>query len=355
MKQKRSGLFYVMLGTLGLAATATISMAQEAVVRSESTMIRACGDLFAIDSNAANLTAAQRAQIVQQRLDAALIAAKDRMPGAVGVTILNNNPVVTLDNCLIVTADANSAARARMSQMELAHRWADTIRACLAQTEDVNKYVAMLTGQFEHKAVVSKAYSGEEVAVAPREMLFPITLVTPVITETAMLGDLVEGVISHDVPLPPHFNTFIPAGSRVFGELIDANLHVPNKLAGADGLSIEFNEIKLPDGKKIPISAHVFGGVDEWHIVKTKPTTAEHMNNSTTVQDNAALVTLNQKPMNGVVTGGWRSIPDDRETQSSFRRLVMHRRPCYTIPCGEPMLLQLSGTTAISVAKQATL
>lgn len=354
MKQKRSGLFYVLLGTLGLAATTTISIAQ-GELRSSTTMITACGELFAIDSNAANLTAAQRAEIIQKRLDAALLATKLRVPDAVAVQIMNRNPVVTLDNMLIATADGNSAARARMSQMELAQKWADSIRACLAHTEDINKYVAMLTGQFEQKAVVAKTLGDDEICVAPREMLFPITLVNPLNTETARLGDLVEAVISHDTPLPPNFSTFIPAGARAYGEVIDANLHVPNKLVGRDGISIEFNEIKMPDGRKVPISGHVLGAVDQWTIIKHKPTTAEHVSNSTSIKDNAMLVNIDLKPSNGIVTGGWRMGPEDRDTHSSFRRLVISRRPGYTIPCGEPMLMQLSGTTTIAVSKQTTL
>ena len=40
-------------------------------------MITACGDLFDIDSNAAGMTASERAQKVQSNLDNALVAARD--------------------------------------------------------------------------------------------------------------------------------------------------------------------------------------------------------------------------------------------------------------------------------------
>jgi len=54
----------------------------------------------------------------------------------------------------------------------------------------------------------------------------------------------------------------------------------------------------------------------------------------------------------GVITGGWKATPVDEATQSSFRRACSKRFPGVVIPSGEPMLMQLSGTTTIAVSQQ---
>ena len=135
---------------LALLSCASLNQAFSAeTFVSESTVITACGKLFAIDANAAGLTAEQRARIIQRNLDNALISAKHRTPSAVRVVMMNRNPVVALDGYYIATADGNSAARNGMTQLELAEKWAESIRMCLSDTASIDKYLAMLTGSYK--------------------------------------------------------------------------------------------------------------------------------------------------------------------------------------------------------------
>lgn len=352
MKPIKNGKIALMLAAVGVLSAATISLADQTTsLVSTTRVVTACGELFSLDSNADGKTAAERVKIVQNRLDDALIHAKFRVPDTVRVDIKNRNPVVLLDNKLIVTADANSATRAGLTQMQLAQKWADSIRMCLSHTAELDKYIAMLTGKFEVKQTV-KSFGNDAVAVAPAEMLMPIELATPISTEASAIGDRVEAVLTHDVPLKPTYDSYIPAGSLVLGEIVDANQYVPNRFAGKDGFSVDFYEIRMPDGKKIPITAHVLGGLNAWKLINIKPTTAEHVQaTSVAVQDNR-IVTVDLTPKRGVITGGWKGTPVDEATQSSYRRLVFKRDQGVVVPAGEPMLMQLSGTTTIAISTQ---
>src|SRR4029079_10525839 len=77
--------------------------AADTIVETNS-IVTAC-KLFEIDSNAGLLTAAKRVQIINKRLDNALINATNLSPSAVRISIVQRNPVVTLDHFMIVTAD----------------------------------------------------------------------------------------------------------------------------------------------------------------------------------------------------------------------------------------------------------
>lgn len=352
MKPRKNGKVALLLAAVGVLCAATVSLADQTQLVSSTRVVTACGDLFSLDSNADGKTAAERVQIVQKRLDNALIKAVKQGPGAVSVAVVNRNPSVLIDGALIVTADGNSAARAGLTQMQLAEKWAESIKLCMAHTEEMDKYVAMLTGNFPVTTAQAKTLGNDDVAVAPAEMLMPIELATPISTIESALGDRVEAVITHDVPLKPTFDSYIPAGSLVYGEIVDADQFVPNHYCGKDGISVEFNEIRLPDGKRIPITAHILGGMNAWRLIHTKPTTAEHVQPvSVAVQDNR-IVTVDLSAKRGVITGGWKGVPVDEATQSSFRRACFKRFPGLVIPSGEPMLMQLSGTTTVAVSTQ---
>ncbi len=347
-----NGKFALLLASVGVLCSATISLADQSTsLVSTTQVVSACGELFALDSNADGKTAAERVRIVQNRLDDALISSKFRVAESVSVGVSNRNPVVLIDGKLIVTADGNSATRAGLTQMQLAQKWADSIRMCLSHTAELDKYISMLTGKFQVKAT-AKTFGNDEIAVAPSEMLFPIELATPISAEASAIGDRVEAVITHDVPLRPSFDTYIQAGALVYGEIVDANQFVPNHFAGKDGISIEFYEIRMPDGKKIPITAHVLGSLNQWRLINIKPTTAEHVQAvSVAVQDNR-IVTVELNAKKGVITGGWKGVSVDMDTDRPFHRLVFKRTSGLVVPAGEPMLMQLSGTTTVAISSQ---
>jgi hypothetical protein len=317
----------------------------------QTTLITACGKLFELDSNAAGLTAQQRAKIVQRNLDDALIAAKDRSPSAVRVEIINRNPVVTLDYRHIVTADGNSAVRNSLTQMELAQKWADNIRVCLADASAVDKYIAMLTGNFP-KAKVAKL-SQDFVAVLNTKMILPINLATPISTINSVVGDKVKAVISNDVPLGPSFDTFIPAGTIALGEIVDPRKYYSDsKYPGGYGfpgkgcLAVEFYGLRTPDGKEIPIEGHILGGVNQWQFISVQPVTAPSVSNGLIVH-NDALVNVEVKPAKSTIVGAWKG------TRSNFEqmpRLIFDKhQPTLGIGKGEPLLLQLSAPTVVAV------
>ncbi len=326
------------------------AQAAETLLVTESTYITACGNLFKIDSNAAGMTAGERALKVQRNLDNALIAAKDRSPESVRVQIVNRNPVVTLDHYIIVTADGNSAARSGLTSMQLAQKWADSIRFCLADSAAISKYLAMLTGKYPLATIpVTGQLAGDEVVVAPSASLFPISLITPISTDTSAIGDHIEAVISHDVPLRTSYASYLPAGTIVSGEIAAANL--PNHYLGKNAFTINFYSMTTPDGKKIPIDAHVYGGANTWRQINIKPLFAECCKPGTTIKD-STFVTIHVNVAKGHIVGAWKGAnvdeslnPDNRLPKLVFKRTF---NPTL-VPAGEEMMLQLSATTVIAV------
>jgi len=273
MKTEKPGMQRKLIVGLLTAASFALPYMVKAddVVQARTTIIGACGRLFSIDSNAAGLTAQERAAIVQKNLDNALVAAKNRNPEAVKVQMMNNNPIVTVDHFYIVTADGNSAARANMTQMDLAQKWADSIKFCLADAQAIDKYISMLTGKFAQKTTVSALTVNKDVAVAPRGMAFPVQLANTFATAGAEPGDSVQAVVSTDVPLGPNFTSYIPAGTVALGEVESATPYSVNHLAGRHAVTLSFFALKTPDGKEIPITGHIQGGVDSWRYVSINP------------------------------------------------------------------------------------
>lgn len=332
-------------------AIPTMANAQN-VLASRTTVISACGKLFAIDSNAAGLTAEERASIVQKNLDNALIAAKHRSPDAVRVSMMNRNPVVTVDNFYIVTADGNSAARAGMSQMQLAQKWADSIRFCLADAAAINNYIAMLTGKYATKQTASLTIN-KDVAVAPFGMNFPVQLATPLALDAARPGDQVQAVVSQDVPLGPNFTSYIPSGTVALGELTSAAPFNPNNYAGKKALTVNFYAFKMPDGKEVPINGHILGGVDTWRYVSVNPVVpvccGDKKNRVEVRNEYGTLKTVALTGVKGEIGGAWRGLPVDQQTHDAFHRMLLTDNSGLVIPAGEPMFLQLNATTSIAV------
>ena len=82
---------------------------------------------------------------------------------------------------------------------------------CLADSSAMEKYFSMLTCKFPVEKIARGEMLHDEIAVAPSEMLFPIELMTS-IPEGSNDWRPSQAVISHDVPLPPSFATYLPAG-----------------------------------------------------------------------------------------------------------------------------------------------
>jgi hypothetical protein len=355
MNRSKSGMQKRLIIGVLTAVSFAIPYAAKAdqVVEARTTITGACGKLFSIDSNAAGMTAEERAVIVQKNLDNALIAAKHRSPDAVKVAMMNNNPVVTLDNFYIATADGNSAARNNMTQLELAQKWADSIKFCLADANAINNYLSMLTGRYAQKTTTASITINKDVAVAPRGMAFPVQLGTTLATAAAMPGDKVQAVISTDVPLGPNFTSYIPAGTVALGEVMSAAPYNTNNYAGKHALTLSFYALKTPDGKEIPIDAHIQGGVNSWRYVSVNPIApiccGEKATRIEARDEYGNLKIIALTAGKGEIAGAWRGMPQDQQTQEGFRRLLLSDRSGLVIPAGEPMFLQLNATTSIAV------
>ena len=346
MKINHKKLFAGLAPTVMLAMSLMpMAVAADAIV-AKTAVVSLCGKLFELDANAAGMSAEERARIVQKNLDNALINAKNRTPSAVKVEISNRNPVVTLDGFHIVTADGNSAARHQTTQMALAQKWADSIAFCLADAGAINNYLAMLTGNFPTKKEAVVITTKDRVAVATTDMLFPISLATPISASLCKMGDNVEAVVTQDVPLGPDYDTYIPKGTIARGSIADANDFTFREYP-KNGMTVSFYELRTPDGKSIPIDGHVFGGMNFWRQISSQPVKAECCGNVAEVA-NAGL-TFKVRPSKGVIVGAWKGQSLDRSMDRAAR-FMFRSGSGLDVAQGETMMLQLNATSAIAVA-----
>lgn len=344
-----TGKFSVRL--LGGIAALSIALAPMAISQTTgatylaetASVVGACGKLFDIDSNAAGLTAQERAAAIQKNLDYAIVHAKNRTPAAVNVLVVNRNPVVTLDGFHIATADGNSAARNGMSQMQLAQKWADSIKFCLADAAAMDKYLSMLTGNYK----VANTPREETIAYVPAGTFMPVKLATPIDSELSRVGDKVQAILTQDIPVQTsqsatQFEAYLPAGTAAVGTITDAsNSYTRN------GMSIRFDELRLPDGEVVPINGHIFGGPGTWAAFNPNPVSqVEYGFIGANPQLSPAASRIASK---GAICGGWRGYPVGAGLDIPYKKLTMVKKTGVVIPAGEAMMLQLGAPTAIAL------
>ncbi len=360
------------LAVVAIASTISLQPANSETTVS-TTEIMACGHLFNIDANADHKTAAERAAIVQKNLDNALVAAKDRSPGAVQVGFQNHNPIVTLDHFYIVTADKNSAVRAGLSQQALAERWAESLRHCLSDVAMVTKYISSLTGQFATAKIATRTLNRTDVGVLPWGTNLPVAVKDDLNIAKAMLGTPITLTLVTDVPLGPGYSTYLPAGTLALGELVNGEPNNPNNFAGHCALMAHFYALQTPDGAQIPISGHILGGVNSWRAASIAPLQAAcdkrvQARLYTDVNEGVAmngtggskLFVTNTSPeviqpeaFPGVVAGAWRGLEEDTVCQEGFPKLLFSKNCGIFLPAGERMTLQLSATSAVAITSPA--
>lgn len=251
------------------------------------------------------MTAEKRAEIIQQQLDNALVATKDRSPSSVSIIYVKGSPVITLGGYRVVTVDADSAKAAGTTPALLAKRWADGIRNALTHQESIESYIAQLTGDYNSSAppvaaapparqtsysqtqyqppvtqyqppasnmppqagmdyyntasVRDSGYRQGRVVYAPAGLVMPITLQTSISTQVAKPGDMIQASLPQSVMLG---DSQIPAGSTVIGTITDAS--AGKYLGRAASLTIKFNRLRTPDGSETPITAHLVGGIGKY-------------------------------------------------------------------------------------------
>jgi hypothetical protein len=260
-------------------------------------------------AQAGSLSGEARAEQIQQNLDNALVAAKDRSPASVNITYVKGLPVITLGGYQVITVDAASAKLNGVTPAVLAKRWADNLRNALRDQASVESYVAQLSGDyaasappvanappqqaeyFGSSAPQQPAYGGTatynsapaqggygapqggyagynppprgyrqgRVAYAPAGLVIPATLSTSIATQVARPGDMIQANVSQAIILG---DSQIPAGSVLLGQVTEAKKGGYLGLSGR--LEIQFNRLRTPDGTETPIVAHIVGGIGKY-------------------------------------------------------------------------------------------
>ncbi len=96
--------------------------------------------------------------------------------------------------------------------------------------------------------------------LAPAGLLMPITLSTGISTSVAAQGDPIEARVSQYMNLGA---ASIPAGSIVSGFV--TNAEASRRMGHSGHLGIKFTRLNTPDGAVYPITAHLVGGLENYH------------------------------------------------------------------------------------------
>jgi hypothetical protein len=129
--------------------------------------------------------AALSADTVQNNLDNALVASKDKSAAAVSIVYAKGMPVVTLGGYQVATIDSAAAQAAGTTPALLAKKWADSLRGSLADQSSVESYVAQLSG--------GAGGGTPPVAQAPMVSQQPMVAQQPVMGQQPMMGQPNEG------------------------------------------------------------------------------------------------------------------------------------------------------------------
>lgn len=306
---KRSILAGALLLSQSIALTPLAAMAADNDVHVAGQAI------FSVPA-AGGLTADKRAAAVQQNLDNAMVAAKDRGPSSVNITYVKGVPVITLGGYQVVTVDGASAKTAGSTPALLAKKWADSLRESLRDQASIQSYVGQLSGDYFASAPAATSapmpqqqpayqqpqqgygqpntyqaqtpyqqpqapyqqqapygqpqggYRQARITYAPAGLVIPISLSSGIATQVARAGDLIQASVSQTVMLG---DSTIPAGSTITGTITDAK--GGTYLGRAGSLDIKFNKLRTPDGTETPISAHLIGGIGKYTGSGTDDTT----------------------------------------------------------------------------------
>lgn len=293
----------VLVSALTLSQTLCLSALSPLAAFAADNEIRVAGQTIFSVPAAAGMTADKRAEVIQQNLDNALVAAKDRTPSTVNISYVKGVPVVTVGGYQVVTVDSGSAKSMGTSPALLAKKWADALRSSLRDQGSVQSYVSQLSGDYSSSAPAAiparqneqfatqpqqqqpyTPYGGQpqygnggqpqygqpaaygtatyrqgRVTYAPAGLVIPISLSSGISTQVAKAGDVIQASVSQTVMLG---DSMIPAGSVVMGTITDAEA---GRMLGRSGsLGVKFNRLRTPDGIETPISAHLVGGIGKY-------------------------------------------------------------------------------------------
>jgi hypothetical protein len=290
--------------------------------------VRVAGSTIFSVPGEGSLTAEKRAQTVQQNLDNALVAAKERTPSAVNITYVKGVPVITVGGYQVVTVDSASAKALNTTPALLAKKWGDSIRGSLTDQSSISSYVGQLSGDYSSSAPPAVAQSqapsnyqpqqsaeppvqanyqpqqnGQQTGYQPQQGGPQSSYQQPVNYSAqtnyppqngAPYGQPQGGYRGHVAFAPAGMTMSITLSSGISttvakaGDTIQANLSQPLVLGEATipagsvlegtvtdasagkmlersgSLGIKFNRIRTPDGQETPISAHLVGNIGKY-------------------------------------------------------------------------------------------
>lgn len=97
-------------------------------------------------------------------------------------------------------------------------------------------------------------------AYAPAGLVIPATLQTPISTQVAGQGDVVQASIDQNVSLQGL--SYIPAGSALLGQVTESQ---GGRFFGRSGLlTMTFDQLRLPNGQTVPMQAHILGDIGKY-------------------------------------------------------------------------------------------
>jgi hypothetical protein len=209
---------------------------------------------------------AARTSTVQKNIDNALVAAKNHTPATINVVHVKGQPVITLGGFYVMTVDAASAKALHTTQTLLAQKWANGLRASLKNQQAVEAYVAQLTGSTSASAGTTTTNAGSypyyrqgRLIYIPAGMTIPVVLSSAISSQSAHIGDAIEGKIAQTVDLG---DTSIPSGSVITGKVTEST--AGERMGHAGMLGMKFDTLHTPDGQSVPITAHIIGGIGKY-------------------------------------------------------------------------------------------
>ncbi len=302
-----------------LVLSQLLCLAPSAVLAADNSVRFAGQPIFSNLASTASMSGTARAEQIQQNLDNALVAAKDRTPAAVNITYVRGLPVITMGGYQVMTVDGASAKANGTTPAVLAQRWADNLRNALRDQNSVQDYVAQLSGDYQNSAPpvtsappiqqsnysappAQSQYGGPaqyggtatynatqpaqpgygpppgpyqgppgayqqggagyrqgRVAYAPAGLTMQAMLTTSIDSQVARPGDVIQANLSQPIILG---DTQIPTGSVLLGQVAEAKRGGYLGLSGK--LEIQFNRLRTPDGVETPIVAHIVGGIGKY-------------------------------------------------------------------------------------------
>jgi hypothetical protein len=145
---------------------------------------------------------ASRAKIVQEQLDNALVAAKDKTASAVSVAYVNGLPVITLGGYQVVTVTATDAKDAGTTPALLAKRWANAVKGSLSDQSSISSYVAQLSGQPDASNTDAGATPMPAPAPALASSTVPVGAPMPGAISQAPTINVASGMTTANDPVP---------------------------------------------------------------------------------------------------------------------------------------------------------